>query len=123
MTQVFDAALRPTGLRATQFSLLATLAKGGDAPLTRLAQTLVMDRTTLTRNLKPLLRRELIRIEQQDDQRIRNVSLTDAGKRAFKDALPRWEQVQIRISAELGQERWSGFLEDLAATVSAVRDG
>jgi DNA-binding MarR family transcriptional regulator len=121
VTQVFDDALRPAGLRATQFSLLATLAKGGDAPLTRLAGALVMDRTTLTRNLKPLLRRQLIRIEHQDDQRVRNVSLTDAGRQAFEDALPRWEQVQMRISAKLGQQRWSGFLEDLAATVSAVR--
>ena len=53
VTQAYDKALKPTGLRATQFTVIATLATEGDAPLTRLAEALVMDRTTLTRNLKP----------------------------------------------------------------------
>ena len=53
ITQAFDAALQPTGLKATQFTVLATLARQGDGPLTLLAESLVMDRTTLTRNLKP----------------------------------------------------------------------
>ncbi len=122
VTQAYDAALRPAGLKATQFTLLATLAKRGDAPLTRLADALVMDRTTLTRNLKPLLRKGLIRIEHEQDQRVRKVSLTETGRRVFEDARRQWEQAQSRIVESLGQARWSGFLEDLAATVAMVRD-
>lgn len=63
VTQVYDGALRPVGLRATQFNLLATLAISGDTPLTRLAEMLVMNRTTLTRNLKPLVGKGLICVE------------------------------------------------------------
>ncbi len=122
MTQAYDAALQPSGLKATQFTLLATLDGLGEAPLTQLADALVMDRTTLTRNLKPLVRRGLIRIAHAEDQRIRNISLTKAGRRAFEDARPHWAQAQSRIVKSLGQERWSGFLGDLAATVAVVRD-
>jgi DNA-binding MarR family transcriptional regulator len=122
VTRAYDAALQPAGLKATQFNLLATLAQGGNAPLTRLADALVMDRTTLTRNLKPLVRRGLIRIGHDDDQRIRKVGLTAEGKRVFEQARPRWAQAQARIVESLGQARWSGFLDDLTAAVAAVRD-
>jgi len=122
VTQAYDAALRPSGLKSTQFSLLAALAKLGDTPLTRLADALVMDRTTLTRNLEPLIRRKLIRTEQEKDQRVRKIGLTKAGRRVFEKALPQWEQMQLQISEKLGRERWSGFLDDLAATVTAFKN-
>jgi len=123
VTQAFDEALRPAGLRSTQFTLLAVLSAKGDAPLTRVAETLGMDRTTLTRNLKPLVQRGLISLEQGDDQRVRNVSLTDDGSQAFEDALPHWQLAQKRISGNLGHERWSGFLNDMSAAISAVESG
>ena len=122
VTKVYDVALQPSGLKATQFTVLATLAKRGDAPLTRLAEVLVMDRTTLTRNLKPLVRRGLIRIEQEADQRVRKVSLTTNGQNLLDAARPGWEQAQSRIVESLGHGRWVGFLEDLATTVAVVRD-
>ena len=122
VTQAYDAALHAAGLKATQFTLLATLNQLGEAPLTQLADALVMDRTTLTRNLKPLVRRGLVRIEQAEDQRIRNVSLTKTGRRVFEEARPHWAQAQSKIVKSLGQERWSGFLGDLAATVAVARD-
>ena len=66
VTQVYDAALRPSGLKATQFTLLATLATLGDPPLTRLAEAMVKDRTTLTRNLKPLIAKGSVRVAEGD---------------------------------------------------------
>ena len=60
--QVYDAALQRSGLKATQFTLLATLNARGDMPLSQLADVLVMDRTTLTRNLKLLVAKDLIHI-------------------------------------------------------------
>jgi DNA-binding MarR family transcriptional regulator len=122
VTQTYDAALQPSGLKLTQFSLLATLDQIGDAPLTRLADALVMDRTTLTRNLKPMIRDGLVQIEQDDDQRVRVISLTEMGKNKFEDALPRWEALQVRLLASLGGDRWAGLIDDLVATVDAARE-
>ena len=111
VTQAYDSALQPVGLKATQLTVLATLANRGDMPVTRLAEALVMDRTTLTRNLKPLERQGLVRIEQEADQRVRKVNLTAMGAR-----------VQTQIHKKLGQDKWSSFLNDLSATITAVRD-
>ena len=121
VTQAYDAALRPASLKATQFTMLATLSKRGDLPLTRLADALVMDRTTLTRNLKPLVRMGLVRIDHEEDQRVRRISLTDAGKDVLADALPLWRKAQSRTVKSLGRERWSDFLDDLTATMARVQ--
>ena len=122
VTQAYDAALRPSGLKATQFTLLAALARRGDAPLTRLAEALVMDRTTLTRNLKPLVGKALVRIGHEQDQRVRKVGLTEAGRRALEAARPQWERAQSRLVQDIGQQRWSALLADLAVTVAVVQD-
>jgi DNA-binding MarR family transcriptional regulator len=122
VTKAFDDALRPFSLRATQFTLLATLSNLKMRPLTQLADALGMDRTTLTRNLQPLERRKLIRIDQEIDLRVRNVSITESGLELFEDALPEWEKVQLLISERLGQERWSGFIDDLSATTSIIQE-
>lgn len=122
MTQRYNDVLRPVDLRSTQFSILANLASHGDTPLTKLAELLVMDRTTLTRNLKPLLRRGLISSGHEEDQRIRKVSLTGAGRKVFEDALPLWQQVQLEIAESLGQRQWSEFMASLNATITAVQD-
>ncbi|WP_339783226.1 MarR family winged helix-turn-helix transcriptional regulator [uncultured Marinobacter sp.] len=121
VTQVYDASLRPVGLRATQFNLIATLVKLGDTPLSRLAGVLVMDRTTLTRNLKPLVDKGLIRIDHEEDQRIRIISLTDEGKIVFEEALPFWREAQSQLVEGLGQNRWSAFLDDLRAMIDVVQ--
>ena len=60
ISQVYDAALQPVNLKSTQFTVLATLSKSGQQPLSQLADAMVMDRTTLTRNLQPLLKRKLV---------------------------------------------------------------
>ncbi len=121
VTQVYDQALRPTGLKVTQFTLLATLSNRGDLPLSRLAAALVMDRTTLTRNLKPLVGKGLVRIVQDEDLRVRRISLTDAGGNCLSRALPNWRQAQSRLVEALGHARWSGFLDDLTETVARAQ--
>ena len=122
VTKSFDEALRPFDLRATQFTLLATLSDSKKKPITQLADTLGMDRTTLTRNLQPLERRKLIRIDSEKDLRVKNVSITQGGLELFEDALPEWEKVQLKISGKLGQERWSGFIDNLSATTSISQE-
>ncbi len=121
VTQVYDAALKPVGLRATQFNLLAALAKRGGVAMTPLAEGLVMDRTTLTRNLKPLIARGLVRVEQEQDQRVRKIHLTDDGMKLFNRARPHWQEVQARLVEGLGGARWAGFLDDLSVTIGVAR--
>ena len=121
VTQVYDAALRPSGLKATQFSLLAALSQPDAVPLTKLADALVMDRTTLTRNLKPLVGKGFVRIDQGEDQRVRRISLTETGQDILDQARPLWRQAQSRLVESLGYERWSGLIDDLTATVTLVQ--
>ncbi len=121
VTQTYDAMLQPSGLRATQFTLLAALATIGDAPLTQLADRLVMDRTTLTRNLKPLVGEGLVAVAADADRRIRRVHLTKAGRQAFETALPLWQRAQAGLVERFGQTRWAGLLDDLDAAVAAVQ--
>ena len=120
VTQAYDAALQPTGLKATQFTVLATLSKRGDLPLSKLADALVMDRTTLTRNLRPLVSKGLVRIDQDRDQRVRRISLTEVGKDVLDEGIPLWRTAQSDLVDALGHDRWSGFLDDLRETVALL---
>ena len=121
VSQAFDAALQPSGLRATQFTLLATLAGLGEMPVSRLAETMVMDRTTLTRNLKPLVRDGLVTIGAEQDRRVRIVRLTEDGRQAFAAARPLWQRAQERMIGRLGTDSWAELLRGLSAAVAAAR--
>ena len=119
VTQAYDAALAPSGLRATQFTVLVALGHIGRAPLSRLAGALVMDRTTLSRNLRPLERDGLIATGLvDDDRRVREIRLTAKGRKALEKALPLWEKAQKRMRDGLGDKRWQGLSDDLGRTVS-----
>src|SRR5215831_2855109 len=112
VTAFFDAALRPSGLRATQLNILMAIEVGAP-PITGLAEVLAMERTTMTRNLALLRGRGLIAPGQ--------VALTPKGRRAAARAMPMWERAQGAIVETLGEDRWRGLLGELAATKAAVR--
>jgi DNA-binding MarR family transcriptional regulator len=101
ITQHYDRALRPSGLRATQFTLLTILGVGGPLPLSRVADRLGMERTTLTRNLKPLIDARLIGVERGDDRRVRTIFITAKGHRAAAAALPHWRRAQHAVASTL----------------------
>jgi DNA-binding MarR family transcriptional regulator len=106
LTQLYDDALAPAGLRSTQYVILGELAGAGLAPVTvnELARALVLDRSGLGHSLRPLQRDGLIRLEKgTDDRRSTHVVLTDEGRRRFKRAFPLWQQAQDRVAAVLGQ--------------------
>lgn len=117
VTQLFDTALQPTGLRSTQLVILIAAAVFESLAVSRLAKELVMDRSTLTRNLRPLERRGLVRLVSGADVRTRLVELTPAGRVALAAALPYWESAQVRFQEQLGQSRWESLLQSLNATV------
>lgn len=121
VTQIFEAALEPSGLKATQFSVLAVLAAAGTATMTGLARALVTDRTTLTRNLRPLVKQGLIAIESGADRRTRFVALTGRGRAKLEAALPLWKKAQTRMVEGLGHAEWADLLKGLDAAVAVTQ--
>ncbi len=121
ITQLYDDVLRPSDLRVTQFSILAVTRRLEPVTVTRLAEETVTDRTTLTRNLRLLTRRRLVRVTPGQDRREREVTLTDRGRAALAQAYPLWKSVQSQVAQRLGRERFRRMLSDLAATVAVSR--
>ena len=94
LTRAFEKAMRGSGLRGTQFSLLAMLVQTGPMPTSRLADFLGLERTTLTRNLRPLVRDRLVRIDEGEDRRVHRVAITAQGEEAARRAFPFWKKAQ-----------------------------
>jgi DNA-binding MarR family transcriptional regulator len=113
VTALYDRILAPTGLRATQVTLLVALQRAGPIPFTRLAGVLGMDRTTLTRNLAPLQRGRLVALTTGADRRVRLATLTEKGRKVLVAAIPLWEEAQDRIAGALGPGRWEAIRRDL----------
>ncbi len=121
VTRRYEEEMRPLGLKATQFSLLVAAALRGPINVSQLAELMVMDRTTLTRNLKPLQKHGLLQVIPGRDRRTRAVTLTEAGEKVLEQALPLWERAQHTVVEGLGQERFAGLLGDLQQTVDVAR--
>jgi DNA-binding MarR family transcriptional regulator len=107
VTQLYDDVLRPSGLRVTQFSILATIARLGEANLRQLEDTLAIDQTTLTRSLNLLERDGVIERASHPDGRIKAMRLTSKGSRALQVARPLWAQAQDKVLRELGTKAWA----------------
>jgi len=110
---MYDESLQPAGLRATQFGMLAVISLQGDATITELAAILGMDRTTLSRNLKPLARSGLIEISAEGYRRARSTSITDKGVEVMEKALPLWSSAQDSLRKRLGKDTWDRIQTDL----------
>jgi DNA-binding MarR family transcriptional regulator len=117
VTQTYDQFLAPTGLRTTQFAILSKLKQKGPLTINALAEVMVTDRTTLGRNILPLERDGLIRIEPAaSDRRAKELHLTTAGERRFEAARKRWVTAQARFESTLGARRAA----DMRALLRAV---
>jgi DNA-binding MarR family transcriptional regulator len=122
VSQLYDRVLKPSNLRVTQFSLLVELAIDGSTTVSELASKMVMDRTTLTRNLKPLEKRELVTIAPGEDRRTRVASLTEKGGEVLIQAFPLWVEAQAHVLGELDEEEWQNLRQVLAKVAAATRD-
>jgi DNA-binding MarR family transcriptional regulator len=120
LTQLYDDALRPFGLRSTQFTILQVLSRAGELNQGQLAEMLAMDSTTLTRTLG-ILRAHgwILERRGKPDRRERWVRLSPAGKTQFGRALPAWRRVQSRLRRTLG-ERTSADLLQLLHRIAHV---
>jgi len=105
VTQLYDDALDPVGLRVTQLSLLRTLQRQGTLRISDLAARNMLDRTALSRNLDPLAERKLVAIVPGKDARTREVTLTRKGIAALAAAAPHWDRVQRNVARHIGAKR------------------
>ena len=121
VSSLYDDTLRPTQLRATQFALLSIAKALGSVTVTQLAEAAVMDRTTLTRNLRLLEKRGLVRVVEGADRRVRNVTLTARGHDVWAKAVPLWREAQAQMTSGLGEERLRALVAHLNAAVAVAR--
>jgi DNA-binding MarR family transcriptional regulator len=119
VTQLYDQALAPLDLRVTQLSLLREVDRHGPIALNPLAAAMVMDRTTLGHNLRPLLQRGLVRLVVGHDRRSREVSLTAKGRALLARGWKRWRAAQAAFEARLGPDT-AATLRSLLHRVAAT---
>lgn len=120
VTQYYDRCLAPTGLRVTQFSILAGLDRRGPLTIGALAELMVMDRTTLGRTIGPLERDGLITVVQgRADRRSRELQVTAAGRARLELARAAWSAAQAGFETAFGAERtraMRALMRDLTET-------
>lgn len=107
LTRLYDKALEPLGLTAAQFSLLRVSQRLGSVHISAFAEATGLERSTLGRNLRPLVVRDWVSVSSGEDQRTQMVTLTGAGRRLIAKALPAWQKVQADVERRLGTVRWS----------------
>jgi DNA-binding MarR family transcriptional regulator len=127
VTQIYDTHMKPLGLRITQFAVLGQLA-GAGAPepisaamsITALARRLGLDRSTLGRNVRPLIKAGLVVMEGGADRRAHTLALTEAGRAALDKAIPLWRDAQRHVSEKLGRDKARALRAVLDETTSIL---
>ncbi|NOT12598.1 MAG: winged helix-turn-helix transcriptional regulator [Methylococcaceae bacterium] len=117
VTQLYDEMLRPAGIRVTQYSLLVVLKIVGPVLVTDLAEKIVMDRTTLSRNLELMEKQGLVNVVPGEDRRTRCVTITESGSAVLLEAYPLWQHAQDKIRESMGEERLQALMADLSALI------
>ena len=124
VTQFYDRRLAPTGLSTPQFSILARLRRRGPSTINELAEDLVMDRTTLGRNLRPLERDGLLAVGADPaDRRRRALAVTSAGEARLAEAGPLWSAAQRDFAGSFGADAAASLRGTLAALVATDLNG
>ncbi|WP_439500065.1 MarR family winged helix-turn-helix transcriptional regulator [Bosea sp. (in: a-proteobacteria)] len=120
VTRAYDEAMRPSGLKITQFVLLSALSTGAFRSVTELAERFALERTSLTRNLQLLAAEALIEPVECKGRAL-VYAVTDKGRAAIEAAIPFWQAAQERIEGGLGRERWSETRDGLRALRRVAR--
>ena len=120
MTQAYDRALKPAGMRLTQYAVLSAVRGEGGRTISDIADMLAMDRTTLTRNLRPLEKAGWVRVGDGADRRCRAVFITEEGRAAFARAMPFWEEAERGFRDRVGQADAAALRQLLRAVTKAA---
>lgn len=119
---LFDNAFKTVGLEGTQYTVLSHIYVAEPTTLTKLADMMSVDRTTLGRNLKPLEKKGLIDIKTGDDRRARSITLTKYGLEILAQAQPIWKETHEKIKSLLGVENWSSAIANLKILTSKIKE-
>lgn len=122
VSQIYDRELAAAGLSLNEYSILRHAERGGPRLLGELADSLGMERTTLTRNLKPLLEAGWLKEARGEDARQRLISVTASGHKRIASAKPHWLRAQRRIEASYGAARTDRLRMDLDLLDTALRN-
>ncbi|MGI4789898.1 MAG: MarR family winged helix-turn-helix transcriptional regulator [Janthinobacterium lividum] len=120
-SQFLESYLAPLGLHTGQFGILSHISKAGSVTMTHLAESLALDRTTLTRNLQLLQRDGLVEVVSGRDKRIREISLTCRGKEMLAQAVPLWREAEAALCERLGSQRQQTLLSHAAALINLTQ--
>jgi len=117
LTRDYDDALKPLGLKITQFTVLAVIEGFKPTSITRMAESLAMERTSLLRTLELMEKKGWITVGPEGFRRERHMTLTAAGESLLAEALPVWHNAQQRFEKRVGKSKWlqiKGWLLDVA---------
>ena len=126
VTQRYDEALGEVDLRISQFTLLVSSSLAGATSMSDLAEQLAMDRTTLSRNVQPLVKRGLLELTRsQSDSRTRLVEITPEGERLLARAYPLWEEAQKEVTQTFDDTAYDNLLNDMRTltTLGTAEEG
>ena len=119
---LFDEAFKPVGLEGTQYTVLSHIFVYEPISLTKLADLMDVDRTTLARNLGPLEKNGLVYIKPGSDKRVKLIGISDKGKEVLSEALPLWIETQEKIKKVLGLESWDSMMNNLSGLVTKLKE-
>ncbi len=117
LTQIYDSFLSPVGLKTSQFSILRAIRYLKQTTNRDLQDVLVLDQTSLSRALKPLIRDGYVDVREGIDRRQKQLQLSASGKALFKEAEGLWMQAQKTVSSKLGQDAKNALLDVSEAVV------
>lgn len=120
ITQLYDDAMRPSGLRVTQYSMLSRIERLQPVSASALESSLYADQTTLARALKVLEKDGLIRRVVNPDKRMKRIELTALGRKRVEHARVLWREAQGRMVGQVGKDTWRGTRDGLLRLVDAV---
>jgi DNA-binding MarR family transcriptional regulator len=122
VSRLYDDEMRKVGLRTTQYSLLRLLTHSGEVRQRDLGGLTLLDETTLTRNLRPLVVAGWVALRTGEDRREKLVTITDQGRAKLDEAFPAWERAQKRMRSLLPREIWHDLLEILPEIARRTAD-
>ena len=114
----YQEALAPTGISIVQLSILRALERHGPLPLVRLADDLVMERTSLYRTIDPLVKASMIKISKAESGKTKIAELTTEGQKTIERVMPYWAKAQERILSEVGGGDWQALHHMLSAVAN-----
>lgn len=122
VTNVYDEYLQPSGLKSTQYYMLTNIARYKKVSISKLGEMMLLDQTTVTRNVNILKNSEFVHIKKdQQDSRAKLISLTDKGLAKLEEATPMWLQIQDKVEKDLGMEKYKDLLSLLTNLQESIK--